>query len=99
VRVRQVVRCVRIYVIDRRTRVFGAAKTNMKIYLNELEVLKRLKYRYIVNLVGSYTDLTYLGLIMSPEATPASELVLAFSTDQTYGLEVPEFSRGRQAVC
>lgn len=51
--------------IDRRTHVFGVAKTNMKIYLNELEVLKHLKYRYIVNLVGSYTDLTYLGLIMS----------------------------------
>jgi serine/threonine protein kinase len=47
---------------------FSKNKNIMGSYISELEVLKRLKHRHIVDLVGSYTTPTYLGLIMSPVA-------------------------------
>lgn len=44
-----------------------AAQT-MKAYISELEILKRLKHRHAVEFVGSYTDQTNFGLIMTPVA-------------------------------
>jgi hypothetical protein len=44
-----------------------AAQT-MAAYVSELEILKRLKHRHAVELVGSYTDRSTLGLIMTPVA-------------------------------
>lgn len=49
--------------------LFGKATLlNMKSYTIELEILKRLDHRHIVELVGSYTDPISLALIMSPVA-------------------------------
>jgi serine/threonine protein kinase len=53
----------------RRRTVFGnAAAEAMKRFIAKVEILKRLKHRRMVEFVGSYTDPTYLGLIMSPVA-------------------------------
>ena len=52
-----------------RKSVFGAQGTeNEKNFVAEIEILKRLKHRHIVEFVGSYTDHKYMGLIMSPVA-------------------------------
>jgi serine/threonine protein kinase len=37
-------------------------------FVAEIEMLKRLKHRHVVEFVGSYTDARYMGLIMSPVA-------------------------------
>jgi hypothetical protein len=37
-------------------------------FIAEIEALKRLKHHYVVEFVGSYTNLKYIGLIMSPVA-------------------------------
>ncbi|KAH0536387.1 hypothetical protein FGG08_006737 [Glutinoglossum americanum] len=39
-----------------------------KAYERELQILKRLSHRHTVKLIGSYTDSSYFGLIMSPVA-------------------------------
>ncbi|KAF2183105.1 kinase-like protein [Zopfia rhizophila CBS 207.26] len=53
----------------RRGSVFGSQLTkDMKHFTTEIEILKRLKHRHIVEFVGSYTDPKYVGLIMSPVA-------------------------------
>lgn len=46
----------------------GRRKEDIKQFVTEIEILKRLKYRHIVEFVGSYTDARYIGLIMSPIA-------------------------------
>ena len=52
-----------------RNSVFGARGTeNVKSFVAEIEILKRLKHGHVVEFVGSYTDPKYLGLIMSPVA-------------------------------
>ncbi|KAL9030551.1 MAG: hypothetical protein Q9196_001339 [Gyalolechia fulgens] len=40
----------------------------IKQLLTEIEILKRLRHRHVVEFVGSYTDPRYMGLIMSPVA-------------------------------
>jgi serine/threonine protein kinase len=51
-----------------RGKLFNKAQMSMKSYTTELETLKRLKHQHIVELVGSYTDPQYLGLVMAPVA-------------------------------
>ena len=34
-------------------------------FITETQILKRLKYRHVVEFVGSYTDPRYMGLFMS----------------------------------
>ena len=46
----------------------GQRKEHMKLFIAEIEILKRLKHRHIVELVGSYTDSRYMALIISPVA-------------------------------
>ncbi|KIN03014.1 hypothetical protein OIDMADRAFT_96488, partial [Oidiodendron maius Zn] len=41
---------------------------DIKLFIAEIEILKRLKHHHIVEFVGSYTDPKYIGLIMSPIA-------------------------------
>ncbi|KAF6811808.1 dual specificity mitogen-activated protein kinase kinase 1 [Colletotrichum sojae] len=43
-------------------------KTQLQVFERELASLKALSHRHVVKLVGSYTDPTNLGLIMSPIA-------------------------------
>jgi len=44
------------------------AEKGEKYFLNELEALRTVDHRHIVKLVGSFTDPTYVGFIMSPVA-------------------------------
>ncbi|KAK3202007.1 hypothetical protein GRF29_164g1390648 [Pseudopithomyces chartarum] len=46
----------------------GREKKGMLEFINEIQIAKRLKHNHIVQFVGSYTDMEYLGLIMSPVA-------------------------------
>lgn len=49
--------------------MFGGRGTEeIKQFIAEIEILKRLKHRHVVEFVGSYTDPRYMGLIMSPVA-------------------------------
>lgn len=53
----------------RRRVVFGnESREAFKRFKAEVEIVKNLKHRHMVEFVGSYTDPTYLGLIMSPVA-------------------------------
>ena len=52
-----------------RKQAFGGRGTEeMKMFVAEITILKRLKHRHTVELLGSYTDPKYVGLIMSPIA-------------------------------
>jgi tetratricopeptide (TPR) repeat protein len=52
-----------------RSNIFnGRNSESFKLFIAEIEVLKRLHHHHIVEFVGSYTDHEYLGLIMSPVA-------------------------------
>jgi hypothetical protein len=46
----------------------GRKKEDFKQFIAEIEILKRLQHRHVVEFVGSYTDSKYIGLIMSPIA-------------------------------
>ena len=46
----------------------GPGKEHMKQFIEEIQLLKRLKHHHVVEFVGSYTDTRYIGLIMSPVA-------------------------------
>jgi tetratricopeptide (TPR) repeat protein len=52
----------------RRSLAFRSRKDHMQLFIDEIQLLKRLKHRHVVEFVGSYTDTTYIGLIMSPVA-------------------------------
>ncbi|KAI9747817.1 MAG: hypothetical protein M1835_001965 [Candelina submexicana] len=60
----------RVYARKRIPRIgtFSKAKGTLQSYTTELEILKRLKHHHIVELVGSYTDPRFLGLLMAPVA-------------------------------
>jgi len=51
-----------------RNMVFGRRTGDVKCFIAEIEILKRLKHHHVVEFVGSYTDPKYIGLIMSPVA-------------------------------
>ncbi|KAH0556293.1 hypothetical protein GP486_005781 [Trichoglossum hirsutum] len=77
----------------RRGKVFKRAKENMKSFKAGLEVLKRLKHRHVVELVGSYTDSAYLGLIMSPVADGNLAYFLAQIADFGVSLDWSDISQ------
>jgi TolA-binding protein len=52
----------------RSTAFRGRRKEDMRLFIAEIEILKRLKHLHIVEYVGSYTDAKYIGLIMAPVA-------------------------------
>lgn len=54
----------------RRRAAFGNASSReaVKGFLNEMRIMRTLSHRHVVQYVGSYTDKTYLGLVMSPVA-------------------------------
>jgi serine/threonine protein kinase len=49
-------------------RTFGRFQDSLVDFVNELNALKRVRHRHIVEIVGSYTDPRYAALIMSPVA-------------------------------
>jgi serine/threonine protein kinase len=54
--------------VSRSTMFSGRRAEDVKQFIAEIEVLKRLKHHHIVEFIGSYTDPKYIGLIMSPVA-------------------------------
>jgi serine/threonine protein kinase len=46
----------------------GRKKEEVKQFVSEIEILKRLKHRHIIEFIGSYTDAKYIGLLMVPVA-------------------------------
>jgi TolA-binding protein/tRNA A-37 threonylcarbamoyl transferase component Bud32 len=53
-------------------------------FIAEIKVLKRLKHRHVVEFVGSYTDVQYMGLVMSPVADMDLSAYLARADTATY---------------
>jgi tetratricopeptide (TPR) repeat protein len=52
----------------RRSHAFRDRKDHINLFIDEIQLLKRLRHHHITKFVGSYTDTTYIGLIMSPVA-------------------------------
>lgn len=53
----------------RRRTVFGNnTREGMKRFLSEIEIIKSLHHQHVVRYVGSYTDKSFLGLVMAPVA-------------------------------
>jgi serine/threonine protein kinase len=53
----------------RRGAAFGKnSKEAMKTFKGEIRIVKGIEHRHIIQYVGSYTDRTYLGLVMAPVA-------------------------------
>jgi len=52
----------------KRIRRGRGTQEGMKLFEKEIEIMKRIKHHHIVELIGSYTDPTYVALIMSPIA-------------------------------
>ncbi|KAH7384587.1 kinase-like domain-containing protein [Pyrenochaeta sp. MPI-SDFR-AT-0127] len=54
----------------RRRAAFGniSSREALNGFLNEMKIIKSLDHRHIVEYIGSYTDKSYLGLVMSPVA-------------------------------
>jgi len=71
----------------RRRVVFGnESREAFKRFKAEVEIVKSLKHHHMVEFVGSYTDPTYLGLIMSPVAdTDLSRYLKSISDDLSSG--------------
>jgi hypothetical protein len=46
----------------------GRRKEDVKQFITEIEILKRLKHNHVVEYVGSYTDPKFLAVVMSPIA-------------------------------
>ena len=76
----------------RRRVVFGnESREAFKRFKAEVEIVKSLKHRHMVEFIGSYTDSTYLGLIMSPVAdTDLSRYLKSISDDLSSGKSLLE---------
>jgi serine/threonine protein kinase len=68
----------------RSTALRSRRKKNIKQFIAEIETLKRLKHRHVVEFVASYTDAKYIGLIMTPVADADLASYLASATPSTY---------------
>ena len=69
-----------------RNKAFGGRGTEeVKQFVAEIETLKRLKHRHVVEFVGSYTDARYIGLIMSPIAEMDFSTYLARADPAKHG--------------
>ncbi|KAK3171443.1 hypothetical protein OEA41_003527 [Lepraria neglecta] len=63
----------------------GRGTEAVKQFVAEIEILKRLKHRHVVEFVGSYTDPRYMGLIMSPVADMDFSTYLARADTAKHG--------------
>jgi hypothetical protein len=69
-----------------RSIIFRGQRTeDVKQFIAEIEILKRLKHRHVVDFVGSYTDPKYIGLIMSPVAEMDLSTYLAHADAARHG--------------
>jgi serine/threonine protein kinase len=69
-----------------RSSAFSGRRTeDMKLFVAEIEILKRLRHRHVVEFVGSYTDPKYIGLIMTPVAEMDLSMYLANANMSKYG--------------
>jgi TolA-binding protein len=66
--------------VPRSTIFGGRSAENVKRFIAEIEILKRLKHLHIAEFVGSYTDPRFMGLIMSPVAEMDMSTYLARAT-------------------
>jgi hypothetical protein len=66
--------------VPRSTIFGGRSAENVKRFIAEIEILKRLKHIHIAEFVGSYTDPKFMGLIMSPVAEMDMSTYLARAT-------------------
>lgn len=74
-----------------RSAAFSGRRTEVvKQFITEMKALKRIKYHHVVEFVGSYTDLKYMGLIVSPVADMDLFAYLA-SVDTTKHQEISTF--------
>ena len=60
-----------------RGRTFNRDRVKLRDFGNELSNLKRLSHRHLVKLIGSYTDKTYVGFLMTPVADMDLDTYLA----------------------
>jgi len=68
-----------------RRNVFGRDPAPaVRAFISEVEILKRLKHRHIVEFVGSYTDSTYFAIVMSPVAEMDLAKHLSIAGPQDY---------------
>lgn len=69
----------------RRRNVFGNdPAAAVKAFIGEVEILKRLKHRHIVELIGSYTDPACFGIVMSPVAEMDLATYLSIPGSENY---------------
>ncbi|KAI4209608.1 MAG: hypothetical protein LQ351_007457 [Letrouitia transgressa] len=69
-----------------RYQAFGGRSTKgVKQFVAEIEILKSLSHRHVVEFVGSYTDPRYMGLIMSPVAEMDFSTYLTRADTAKYG--------------
>jgi tetratricopeptide (TPR) repeat protein len=62
----------------------GRRKEEVKQFITEIEILKRLKHNHVVEYVGSYTDPKFLAVIMSPVAQMDLHGYLARANSSNY---------------
>ncbi|KAH7359897.1 kinase-like domain-containing protein, partial [Pyrenochaeta sp. MPI-SDFR-AT-0127] len=62
----------------------GRKKENMAQFIAEIQILKRLQHRHIIELVGSYTDSRYIALVMLPVAEMDLDVYLSIATVSKY---------------
>lgn len=62
----------------------GRKKEDVKQFIAKIEILKRLKHHHVVEFVGSYTDLKFIGLIMSPVADEDLGVYLGRASQANY---------------
>jgi TolA-binding protein len=62
----------------------GRRKEDVKQFITEIEILKRLKHKHVVEYVGSYTDPKFLAVIMSPIAQMDLHGYLARTNSSNY---------------
>jgi len=70
--------------VPRSTIFGGRSAENVKRFIEEIEILKRLKHLHIAEFVGSYTDPKYMGLVMSPVADMDLSTYLARDTASSH---------------
>ncbi|KAI9766121.1 MAG: hypothetical protein M1839_005028 [Geoglossum umbratile] len=67
----------------RRGRSSEKSQKEIKSFLSELQILRRIKHIHCVEMIGSYTDPTYFALIMSPVANCNMATYMSHSANST----------------